>query len=98
KEHANQQKHGELDKHDAAAGEQGAAAVAFALRSEEALHDDLVGAVGGHGEKGAADESGPEGIFGGEFPGKTEKVEFVTGCGRYMGYFDRPAGDEVNQN
>jgi len=29
-------------------------AVAFALRREEALHDDLVRAVGGHGEKCAA--------------------------------------------
>src|SRR5712671_1312106 len=98
KEHANQQKYGELDKHDGAAGEQGAAAVAFALRREEALHNDLVRAVGGHGEKGAADESGPEGVFGGEIPGKIEYLEFVTGRGCDLRHFGPSAGNAVQQN
>ncbi len=55
KEDADQQKHDELKENDDAAGEQGAAAVAFVFCGQQALDDDLVGAVGGHGEKGAAD-------------------------------------------
>src|SRR6266704_5950986 len=98
KEHANQQKHCELDKHDGAAGEQGAAAVSLASRRQQSLDDDLVGAVGGHGEKGAADESGPEGIFGGEIPGKIEWLEFVTGRGCYLDHFAPAAGNAVQQN
>src|SRR5229473_6695543 len=98
KEHTNQQKHGELDKHDGAAGKQGAATVALALRCEEALHDDLVRAVGGHGEKGAADESGPEGIFRREIPGKIEYLEFVTGRSCDVRHFAPAAGNPVEQN
>ena len=63
KKHANQQKHGELNKHDGAAGKQRAATVTLALGSEEALHDGLVRAVSSHGEKGAADDSGPKRVF-----------------------------------
>ena len=97
-EHTNQQKHGELNKHDNPAGEQGAAAVALTFRGEETLHDDLVRAVGGHGEKSAADESGPESVFGVEIPGKIEKLEFVTGAGCHLRDFGPSAGDTVQQN
>lgn len=59
------QEHEELEQDDETAGEDGAAAVALRARGEEALDNGLVGAVSGHGEKGAADDAGPNGVIGG---------------------------------
>ena len=87
-----------MDKHDGAAGEQGTGAVSLALRREEPLHDDLVRAVGGHGEKRAADEPGPEGIFGGKIPGEVEKLQFVSGRCSHMCYLLPPARNAAQHN
>ena len=77
KQRADEKEYGELEKDDEAAGENGAAAVGLIARGEEALNDGLVCAVCGHGEKGAADHTGPKGIGGGEAPRKIEKLQFV---------------------
>jgi len=95
--HTDQEEDGELDQDDDAAGEEGAAAVAFVACGEKALDDNLIGAVGGHGEKGAADEPGPEGVPGGPVEGEIEELEFVSGGGCNLGDFAPSAGNAVQQ-
>ena len=87
-----------MDKDDDAAGEESAAAVVLVAGGEQALDDGLVGAVAGHGEECAADEAGPEGVFGCEVERKIENLQFVTGrCGD-LGDFGPAAGDAVEEN
>ena len=47
---------------------------------EHALHHQLIGSVRGHGEEGAAENSGPEGVGLGEVEGEVEEVELARGC------------------
>src|SRR6185437_8903017 len=51
---------------------------------EQALHHELFGAVGRHGEEGAAQGSGPEGVGGDEVDGEVEGVELARGIGDGM--------------
>ncbi len=55
-------------------------------------------AMAGHGEKRAADQSGPECIFGGKIPGKIENLQFVARHGGYLRHFAPAARDAVQQN
>ncbi len=95
---SNQEKDGELNEDDNAAGEERAAAVFFIARGEQPLDDGLVGAVAGHGEKSAADQAGPECIFCGEVKRKIEDLQFVAGGGGDLRYFSPSAGNAVEQN
>jgi len=65
---------------------------------QQPLDDNLVRAVAGHGEKSAADESGPEGIFCGEIPGKIEKLQLVSGRGCDLHLLRSAAGNAVQQD
>ena len=94
---ADQKKNCELDQDDHAAGEESAAAVFFVAGGEEPLHDGLVSAVAGHGQEGAADQTGPERVFGGEVEGEIENLKFVAGgCGDLCDFVPA-AGNSVEE-
>ena len=95
---SDQQKYCELEKNDHAAGEKRAAAVALISRRQQALHDGLVGAMAGHGEKRAADQSRPEGVLGGEIERKIENLQFVSVHRRDLHDFIPAAGDAMQQH
>ena len=61
--------------------EQREAGFAEVARGEHALDHELVGAVRGHGEEGAAEDAGPEGVGLGEVQGEVEDVELACGGG-----------------
>ncbi len=91
------EKHGELEKNDEAAGENGAAAVRLRASGEQALHDGLVCAVSGHGEKSAANQAGPEGVVRRKIPMEIQELEFVAIDGRDVCNFRPAARNFVEQ-
>src|SRR5580658_2053212 len=78
KHYTNEKEDDELEKHDEATGEDGTAAIRLIARSEEALNDSLVGAVGGHGQEASANDSGPKGIGFAEAPGEIQEPQLMT--------------------
>ena len=98
KQDANQQEYGELDEDDAAAGEKRGAAVALVPGSEQALHDGLIGAMAGHGEKRAADQARPECVLGREVPGKIEDLQLVARDSGSLRDFRPAARNAVQQH
>src|SRR5262249_50477118 len=60
KQNSNEKKQTELEEDKKAGCNERSAAVALVSCRKQALHDRLVGAVAGHGEKCSADEAGPE--------------------------------------
>ena len=97
KQNADQQKHGELNQNDDAAGEQGPAAVALGLGGQQPLYDRLVRAMGGHGEKRSADNSGPKRVFRREIPGEIEELKFVSSRRCDLRHFAPAARNAVQQ-
>ena len=75
--YADEQEEGELEEDDDAGGEEGEAGFAEVAGGEHALDHELVGAVGGHGEEGSAEDAGPEGVGLGEVEGEVETVELA---------------------
>ncbi len=73
--HADDQKQSELNQNHQPAGEQRLAAVAQGFRAEQALHDQLVGAVRGGGEEAAAGDSRPEAVGVAEEDARESEVE-----------------------
>src|ERR1035437_8369122 len=59
-QHADQQEQGELHHDHDPTRHQGGAALALVARAQKPLHHELIGAVGGGGEKTAACDAGPE--------------------------------------
>jgi len=98
KQHADQQKHSELDKYDDAAGQKRAPAIAFAARGEQALHNRLIGSVAGHGQECAADQAGPKRVLGGPTERKIEHLQFVAGGGSYLRDFAPSAWNAVQED
>ncbi len=86
----------ELREDDHAGAEQSPLRLAQIAGGEQALHHELIGAVGGHGEKGAAEQAGPEGVALGEVQGEVEHAELVGGL-RHMGDGSPTAGDVVTE-
>ncbi len=95
--HADEKKKRELKKYDKAGRNECSAAVAFIFCGEKTLDDSLVGAVACHGKKSAADEAGPERVFGGKGKGEIEELKFVAGNGGDLGDFGPTAGNAVEK-
>ncbi len=76
---ADEQEKRELQEDDDAGAEQRCCGLAQIARGEQALHHQLVGAVRGHGEEGAAEDAGPEGVGCREIEREVEHVEFARG-------------------
>jgi hypothetical protein len=72
---SDEKEEGELEKDDDSGGEQGEAGLTQVASGEQALHHELVCSVGGHGEEGAAEESGPEGVGLGEVECEVKEVK-----------------------
>src|ERR1700733_811559 len=82
KSRANEQEERELHEDDDAAGEQRELRLRKILCSQQALDDELIRAVAGHGEEAATDEAAPEGVGLGERKSEVKDGEFVCrGCG-----------------
>ncbi len=99
---ADQEEEGELEEDDDAGAEQGEAGLAQVAGGEHALDHELVGAVRGHREEGAAEDAGPEGVALRQVQGEVEHVELAQrrGNGDDVGpvaggsVTDGPQGDE----
>ena len=63
---ADEQKESKLREDDHAGAEQSPLGFAQVPGGKQALHHELIGAVRGHGEKGTAEQAGPEGVALGE--------------------------------
>jgi len=90
---ADEEEKSELEKHDEAAGDKRGAAVALVFCGEQALHDGLVRAMTSHREKRAADEAGPERVFGREAERKIEELKLVARNSGDLRDFIPAAGD-----
>ena len=76
------------------AHEQGLLRLALALRREQPLHHQLVGAVAGHGEECTADDAGPERVRRRYRERKIKDAEFLRGDRVHSA---QPAGNLVQQ-
>src|SRR6266436_1155314 len=68
------------------------------IRTMQALHDGLIGAMAGHGEKRTADQAGPECVLGREVPGKVEDLQFVASRSGRLRDFCPAARNAVQQH
>ena len=94
---ADQKKKRELKEDDKAAGQERSAAVPLIFRGQQALHDRLVRPVARHGQKRAADDARPEGIFRRQIPTEIQKPQFVSVSSGNLHNFVPPAGNAMQQ-
>ena len=77
--HADQQEQRELREHDEAAQDQPGCAARLRSRRQQPLHEVLIGAVRGQGQRDAADEAGPEACRPSSDPNDKSKTRELAG-------------------
>src|SRR5439155_21593235 len=95
--HPDHQEQSQLKQDEKTARKQGRLALSLVASRQQALHDQLVGAVAGAGEERAAHESRPEKIRIVPVEVKVEKRELVARALSQPGNFPPAAGDGLDR-